>query len=79
MEIEIKISTSQSRILPLDDNMIVDVSVKGMTMRDVNLFADLRPLVAAVMTAQIDAAKLDESVANDLKAHIRPSVFGANA
>lgn len=79
MEIEIKISTPLPRILPGDHEMKVDVAVRGIEAQDIHLFADMRPIVAAVLNAQIDAAQLEDKIAQEIKESIKPFVFGEDA
>ncbi len=79
METSITISTPDTRILPCDDNMTIDISIKGMTARDIYLFGDMRPMIAASLEAHIEMAKLDEESTRKLKAEVRRRVYGEEA
>lgn len=79
MEISIIISTPDSRVLPFDDNMTIDISIKGIKVRDISLFGDMRPMIAAGLETHIEMAKLHEKETRDLKAEVRRLVYGEDA
>lgn len=58
MEITIAIKTPSSRILPFDDEMTIDISIKDMRASDAHLFADMRPLIADTILSHCKAAKI---------------------
>ncbi|RXE66250.1 hypothetical protein ED388_04515 [Muribaculaceae bacterium Isolate-007 (NCI)] len=79
METSITISTPDSRILPCDDNMTIDISIKGITVRDIHRFGDMRPIIAASLESHIEMAKLPEKETRDLKAEVKRLVYGEDA
>lgn len=78
MEISITISSPFTRIVP-DDNIKIDMSVKGVALSDAHLFGDMRPAILAVLDSYIDAAKLDVDTTRDLKTEVRTLVYGEDA
>ena len=79
MEISIAISTPDSRILPFDDEMTINISIKGIKARDIHLFGDMRPMIAASLESHIEMSNLGKDTTQELKAEVRRRVYGEGA
>ena len=75
MEISIAISTPDSRILPFDDEMTINISIKGIKTRDIHLFGDMRPMIAASLESHIEMSNLGKDTTQELKAEVRRRVY----
>lgn len=79
METSIKFSTPKPRILPFDEGLTIDISIKGMKAEDAHRFGDMRPMIAACLESHIDMAEIPDKETKDLKAEIRRLVYGEYA
>ena len=79
METSVIISTPDSRLLPFDDNMTIDISIKGIKAQDISRFGDMRPMIAATLESHIDMAQLPEKETQNLKTEIKRLVYGVDA